>query len=349
VAIWRQEKVDVDIAKAQQDIVVQELMYRVANSYFDVMISQESVDATNAQLEAMASLYGKVNAAYRNGNADIIDIDEIRSSLDLIRSQAVIARSDLDIRKQELQRLTGVPPARLAAAVKKDINIALVPEEMFLWEKKSLAASPALKLAELEIEHAKQRLYAARSERYPSLDLIINHGQSIRSNSILDNTNSTTLETIAAVQLEIPLYQGGATTARIHEAQANESKMKYLLRDATEQLLLGVREAYLDVKNGRLLMNSAYQAFSSGQTMLDSTYTAFDNGTRGSLDIANAQLALFDRKIEMVRSEYYFLASILRLKLTAGVLKIDDLREIDRFLDQRAMAANAASISSRID
>lgn len=329
-AAWQQERVDAERAEVQLHAVEQELMFQVASSYFDVMISQESVESVNAQMTAIARLYVQAKTAYRDGDAAIIDIDEIRSTLDSMRLQSVMAKSDLEVKKQRLRKLTGHLPARLANTLRSGLEVLLESEEMFLWEKKALLSSPAVRIAKLDYLGARKQVDVAESEYYPMLDLVISHNQNNRG---VDHS----LETIAALQLELPLYQGGATMARTREARANEEKMKYLLHDVSDQVILDVREAYLDVKNGRLLMHSAYQAFDSGQKLLDSTYQAFDDGIRGSLDILNAQLGLFESQREMVRSEYNFLTSILRLKLIAGVLVLADLREVDRFLDTAAL------------
>jgi len=321
-----QKHIDSEIAKIQYFAAEQDLIYQVASNYFDVMISQESMTTVNAQMKAMTQLYGQANTAYRNGNADQIDVDEIRSSMDLLRSQSVITRNDLEIKKHRLLILTGDFPAKLAKNLNKKLDTPLSPSEMSSWEKEALRSSLTLNIAKLNLYRAKKQVHAEKSEHYPTLDLVLSHGQSIRN-------DDHSLETTAALQLELPLYQGGATSAQIREAQAYEEKTKYLLQDTTKQVLLSVREAFLEAKNGRLLTRSANQALISSQKLLDSTYSAFDNGIRGSLDVLNAQLGLFESQREKLRSEYNFLTSILKLKLMAGVLAPEDLSEIDRLLN----------------
>jgi len=327
MAIYRHAKVESEIASVQQQLAEQELMFNVAEAYFNVLIAQESLATAKSQTSAITHLFALAKSAYQDGDASITDVDEARASYDLARTQAIMAKSDLEIRKQLLRRYTGRLPVRLSVFLGAGSIYSLEPEEMFLWERLALDKSLVLELTKLELRGADGEVDVAEGGHYPVIDFVANYSQG-------DVDGDTTTEAMAGLTLELPLYNGGGDVAKVREAKANRMKQKYILRDITEQVLMDVRQAYLTVINSRLLVQATKQAFDSSEALLESTHDGFDKGIRNSLDVLNAQLGVFENQREMVSADYNFLNAVLRLKMAAGTLALADLQVMDRMLVQ---------------
>lgn len=326
LANYRLSKVQSAIAKAQYELTEQDIMYRVAVAYFDVLIAQETLATIKSQSTVITQLYAQAESLYKNGQVWVTDVDEARASYDLAHIQTIRAKSDLEIKKQVLRKYTGRLPARLAVFLGEENLIPLVPEELSEWEKLALENSPHIILAKLELESADEIINVAHSGHYPTVDLIARYAQ------LTGDLDNETTDIAVGVLLEIPLYSGGVHSAGVREAKASRNKSRYSLHDITEQVLMNVRQSYLLVSNNRLLVQVTKQSFESSQAVLESSHLGVKNQIRNSLDVLNAQLAVFDSQREMVSAAYEFLKSMLGLKIAAGTLTLSDLRVMDRVL-----------------
>ena len=82
-------------------------------------------------------------------------------------------------------------------------------------------------------------------------------------------------------------------------------------------------------------VNALAQAVESSQTALEATQAGFDVGTRTIVDVLNSQRALYTAITNYYQSRYTYIGNVLRLKLAAGTLQVQDLEQIDRFLEER--------------
>jgi outer membrane protein len=95
------------------------------------------------------------------------------------------------------------------------------------------------------------------------------------------------------------------------------------------------RDAYLGVLSEISRVNALSQAVTSSRTALEATQAGFDVGTRTIVDVLNSQRALYTAITNYYQSRYTYIGNVLRLKLAAGNLQIQDLEQIDRFLTER--------------
>ena len=58
-------------------------------------------------------------------------------------------------------------------------------------------------------------------------------------------------------------------------------------------------------------------------------------GTRTIVDVLNSQRSLYVAITNYYQSRYTYIGNVLRLKLAAGNLQIQDLEEIDQWLETR--------------
>ncbi len=82
-------------------------------------------------------------------------------------------------------------------------------------------------------------------------------------------------------------------------------------------------------------MNALAQAVESSRTALEATDAGFEVGTRTIVDVLNSQRSLYIAITNYEQARYTYIGNVLRLKLAAGSLRVQDLEEIDRNLVER--------------
>ncbi len=105
VAGYYEAQAQVEAADAEFDSARQDLILRVAQAYFDVLVAQEGVDAADAQLKAMEEQGKAARRGYELGTMSITDSYEAKSKAEQARAQLVAAQNDLDNKRSDLEKL----------------------------------------------------------------------------------------------------------------------------------------------------------------------------------------------------------------------------------------------------
>ena len=323
---------------AQLSVVMQDLIVRVSQAYFDVLAAQDNLAFVAAQKAAIAEQLASAKRNFEVGTATITDTNDAQARFDLVVSQEIATQNDLEVKKQALAQIIGSVPASLKLLA---INLPLSPPEpndMGRWVEAAQANSPQIKVQEATLEIAKRELERNRGGHYPTINLVGSFGQNAAGATNLSSgsitiPNDTTTKQIG-VQLNLPIYQGGGQQSLVRGAIANQEKAKQDLESARRSVTFSTRQAFLGVTSGIAQVKALAQALVSNQTSLDSTKLGQEVGVRTEVDVLNAQQQLYSAKRDLAQARYNFILSQLRLKSAAGQLSEDDLAEINQWLRQ---------------
>lgn len=331
LAVYRQAKAQVSIAEDNFVIAEQNLILRVADAYFNVLIAEESLVAARSQTAATARSLEEASAKFTVGTVTRTDVDEAQAGYDLARANEIGALNELDVSKQTLNKIIGQMPAQLSAA-SEPIITPLVPEDMQQWEQTAIQNSPVIRSAQNQLAVAQQEVERNRGERYPSVDLVASYSDTTTDGDNLVGTGNDTTASVIGVQLQIPLYSGGGLSSRMREASANYIKAQQDLRETREQVVLDTRQAYLTVTSGRLQVQAYQQAVKSSESALKTTQRGYEIGIRTSLDVLNSQQQLFESQRNLANVKYTYLNSLLQLKAAVGALSVSDVADVNQLL-----------------
>jgi outer membrane protein len=333
--VYTESELQVAQADAQFKNSEQDLILRVAQAYFDVLTAQDGVSLAAAQKTAIAEQLAQAKRNFEVGSATITDTHEAQARYDLIVAQEIAAQSNLEIRLRSLQQLTNAMPNNLqplGAAFKLDTP---QPADVEKWVEQAQQGNLQLAVAQANAELAEQEVARNRGGHYPTLDLVASYAKSNNTPIGSDNNialNSDTTTTSLGVQLNIPLFQGGATQSKWREAEANRDRAKEDLESARRNVDLQTRQAYVGVVNGVAQVNALQQALTSSESLLEASKLGQEVGVRTNLDVLNAQQQLYSTRRDLYQAQYNYLLSRLRLKAATGTLAEDELALVNQAL-----------------
>ena len=322
----------VSLADKQYHLSQQELILRSTQAYFDVLIAQDKIALIDAQKVAILSQLDQAKATFEVGTATITDVNEAQARYDLIIAQEIAAVNEFEIAKRSIEAITGELPTKLAT-VKPDIQATQLSQNMQDWQQVGLQNNlniqiqqDALKLAEQEVEHAN-------AGHLPTLDAVASVGDNYSngSPSVFSTGNDLKSATIG-LQLQIPLYAGGAITSKARQAVLNKQKALDDVDIARRNTDLETQRAYLNLGTTIAQVKALEQALTSSQSQLDSTKLGYEVGVRTSVDVLNAQQELFSAKRDLLQARYSYLVNIIRLKAASGLVSELDLQDINQQL-----------------
>lgn len=320
-------------AEAQYKIAEQDLVLRVAQAYFDVLIAQDSVQLVGAQKTAITEQLQQAKRNFEVGSATITDTLEAQARFDLTSAQEIAAQNDLEIKRRSLQQLINVMAGELAPLGKGFSLDEPLPADMEKWVEAAQLNSPQLAVAQAAAEIADKEVARNRGGHYPTVDLVANYSNNNANGGSFGVGSDTTNKSIG-VQLNLPLFGGGATNSKWREAEANRERARHELENVRRSIATQTRQAYLGVVSGIAQVNALLQSLASSESVLEASKLGQEVGVRTNLDVLNAQQQLYATRRDLLQAEYNYLLSQLRLKASVGALDEAELSKINLALHQ---------------
>ena len=333
-ATYQQGMRQLELAGIQLKAAEQDLMVRLSQAYFDVLISRESLDFVKAQKVAVAEQLAAAKRNFEVGTSTITDTREAQARYDLVLAQEIAADNDLRIKRLALNQLVGlnnIEPKSLATNAKLTLPVSKSVDD---WVQQSSESNPSVIQSRAALEIAKLEIAKAEAGHKPTLDLVAGYtptryknGKGINSSQIDANSNSLTLA------FNVPLFAGFATQNRIKETVALEDKARSDLDAAERNIAQATRTAFFGLQSGIGQVNALQAAEASSQSALDANKLGYQVGVRINIDVLNSQSQLFQTKRDLAKARYDVLLGQLKLRQAAGTLTEADLASINALLN----------------
>lgn len=330
-AAARSEEARLSLSAAEQNLIV-----RVAQAYFDVLAARDALVSAREQQRSITRQLDRAEAAYEAGLDPITDQQEARSSLDSAEVDAIGAENDLASARDALIALTGRAPSALSGidvheAVPATANDA-GDNDRDDWLTLALNNAPQVASARAAWRGARQAVSAERGGHFPTLDLVGSIGREEQlfpfggeggQANLINETQSIGL------QLQMPLFSGGATTAAVAEAEYNAEQARLDVIEARRQLVIDINNAWRDVSATQRRLAALDRAIASGETALEAARAGYRLGTRTILDVIDAEITLVQRRADRKQAWYDHAIARLELRQAAGVLDFNELARIN--------------------
>ncbi|WP_301102072.1 TolC family outer membrane protein [Propionivibrio sp.] len=333
----------VEQATAQFAQAEQELVLRVARVYFDVVVAEDGIAVADAQLRAMGEQLAIAKRGFQAGTTTVTDVHEAQSRIDLARAQRVAALNELETKRSELEKVVGQLPTRLAVLRPSVVAPRPAPDDPEAWISQAKDNNPLVRAQQAALMAAESAVKKFRSEHLPTVDFTASYGGNYASGSLTTPVDYSTQARSKAlgVQLNIPIFSGGATNARVAEAVSNRHKTRADLEAARRQAASDARQAYAGITNGLAQIEALDSAVLSGESAVKGNQVGYTLGIRINIDVLNAEQQLYTTQRDLSKARYETLFQGLKLKAAAGVLSEDDLSALNGLLGPRLLEAQA--------
>ncbi|MBT8128115.1 MAG: TolC family outer membrane protein [Gammaproteobacteria bacterium] len=330
-----QSKALVAQAAANYEVAKQDLILRTARAYFNVLGAHDNVAFTRAEKEAISRQLEQSRERFNVGLIAITDVRESQASYDNAVANEIVAKNTLRNNIEALRVIIGDPVDDLAPLAETIPLLLPEPADIDQWQNMALDNNLNLKASRFGLTAAKENYQANRGGHYPTLNLSAAHTYDSADGSPFgdafggaDNTNNN-----VAVQLAIPLYQGGGVSSRVRQANAQVWSAQAAVDQSVRTTVQQLRDAYLGVEASVSSVEAFHQALISAKTSVEATEAGFEAGTRTSVDVLLVQGRQFEAERNYARSRYDYLLVLLELQQAAGSLNRDDVWQINQWLN----------------
>ena len=310
----RQTKVDYDHAKAQYQLVQQDVYIQVVRIYVDVLHNQETVIIRKSNVDALVEQLSGARTRLSLGIATNADVALADARLAGANASLAEAQSLLEISKANYQSLIGIPAVNLVELPPlPDIPATLEEalDEAFVNAPEFLSAQSLVRSATFSVEIAK-------SSTRPEVSFSLRAGIQNNFNSEIQNESTT-----AQIQGRIPLYQGGANNSSLRSAKLARTQAQKSLDAVAWALRAKVSEAWYRYQAAMRLVVASDAQVRASELAFQTSRVEFEAGIRSTLDLLNQEQELLESRLSRLRTKNDAFISAYQLLRSIGRLNKD--------------------------
>ena len=321
-------------AVAQFASAQQQLLLRVAESYFSILERHAALSASNAERDAVHRQLEQVQQRFDVGLVAITDVLEAQAAYDSSTVNVIEAEGGHSTSFEPLLRLTG---SRFQEVNGLSDDFPVKPPEPLdeeAWVKVALEHNYDLIAARARLLSAKRNLSIARAGHSPTIDAEVSYAHSVSDSPGFLGQGTKIDQTVSSLTINIPIFQGGALVSRTRQAGYDLDAAQQNLDLTHRQVVESTRNLFTTINTDVARVKARRRGIESSQSALDATQTGYEVGTRNIVDVLLAQQRLYLSQFQYASARYQYIRDTLRLKQAAGILNPDDLYGLNKYIDK---------------
>lgn len=306
----------------------QDVMVTVAEAYFGLLKAQADEVLYRDELKRLELIHDQAQEAHKSGTGTIISVIETRAKLDSVAAEAVKATAIRKLTALQLENIVGRQVTDIFDLGPYQPR-GPEPESLEWWLETMQKNNHELIQARELLAKSEFQQKSALAGHLPTLNA---------SGGYAVNKGSTFLPEVETRQwwiglnLAVSLYSGGETDARTRRALAATSEQDFILKEVREQGTQKLRQAFLNLEYNSKIIPSLLQKRASAVLQLEATREGRSVGTHTLVDLLNVEQGVAVSERDLASALYDNALRHLQLKSAAGILKEEDLREINSML-----------------
>jgi outer membrane protein len=329
-------------SNAQFEAARQDLLLRVVQRYFTVLAASETADAAHSETRAVKEHLDLIDSKHARGAAR--DAELLDAQARFLQVQAKQVQADAAVRDAiaGLREVTGSSPGTLNVLSDQMVIKPLTPDNPQHWIDMAVANNPRIRAADEAAKRGREQVASERAERYPTVGMQVFSDRHKTLGSLFGG-GSDIQEFGARLKVDVPIYEGGATSSKVREAKDLYEKAISDELHASRSAGREVEEAVDGIKTATSRVSALDASLHAQEQVVAQLASAYHAGVSPSVDYLDAERDLFLARAEYVRSRYDYALDTIKLRHAVGLLDIVDLAEINRSLVKKPDSADAAA------
>jgi len=296
----------------------EQLIEKVSNAYYDIFQTQLQLQTIQNNLTNTTKTRNVVKGLLDAGLAKKIDYDRL-----------VVAVNNLEAQKQQINIAIALKENALKFAIGMEMDRDIeLPKETFdidpsiALEPISLDRRTEVLLSEKQIELLELNKKSKIADLYPKLSLGADFGFSGFGNGFPIGSDFNWPKTSSiGLNLSVPIFTGGATRARINQADIQIRQAKIDLENSKLGLSLANENAKAQILNTLLIVNTNKSNVALAKDVLSDTENNYKNGLANLTELLDAENAYAEAQNNLNTSLLNFKIAEIQLIKAKGELK----------------------------
>ncbi|WP_130905488.1 TolC family outer membrane protein [Pseudomonas sp. Sample_22] len=328
------EQAALQLSAAQQNLILQ-----TADSYFNVLRSQDNLASTKAEEAAFKRQLDQSNERFKVGLADKTDVLNSQASYDTARVNRIVAQRQVDDAFEALVNLTNRRYNAIWGISHSLPILPPAPNNAKTWVDTAAQQNLNLQASNYAVSAAEQTLSQRKAGHAPTVDVVARYEKG--DNDALGFSNPSALgqpykgdvaQSLIGLQLNIPIYSGGLINSQVRQSYAQLEQTEQQRESLLRAIVENTRDLYRAVNTDVEQVQARKQSIISNQSAVEATEIGYQVGTRNIVDVLDAQRQLYSSVRDYNNTRYDYILDTLRLKQQVGTLSPQDLHNLTHWL-----------------
>ena len=339
---YRQSQSLTDAAEADFAYEQQNLLVRTAELYFGVLRAIDNLNAAISEEKAIKKQLDQAKQRFEVGLSAITGVQEAQLAFDLSKASRIRTEGSLYSARESLNALIGREIFSLNELGDGLLIELPTPNSKEKWVELALENNYQLKAAYLRKKAAKSSARSVASNHLPKIDIVGSQSESETNQFNYEGFNidgqgipvpSLTGRRNYAIQLSMPIFQGGAVNSRRKQAYSQYERANENTLFTERRIIQEVRSQFSNVLTLVANVNAQKQAVVSATSALEATQVGYKVGTRNVVDLLQAEKNLYSAEKNLANAKYDYILSNLKLALASGTITPADIVKINNLLN----------------
>lgn len=315
---------------AEQNAAQQAALLLGVRVYFEALAAEDELRRVSEYATALDQQLQWLRRGKTAGEATVIDLRDAQIEQEQVALQKMDAETRLATRRRAFEQATGVPFDTLARLPDALPMPQLIPEDIEAWAAQAKDHAFDVQLKQLDWQIARLDVSKSQSAHLPSVYLTGTYTPAGAASGYARPTTTTT----GMLAVNIPLYSGGETQAKVRASEALEDKAKEGFVGATRQAEASARDNYTRYQYGRTRIERLTHLVASSREALAATRVGFRVGGRTASDVLRSIDALYSVQRDLLAARYEAIIALMQLKADTAALSVTDVVQINEMLVQ---------------
>lgn len=304
-----------------------ELFAQLADQYLALLESFDEIQRLQAEKEAATRNVDRLRAMRAREMARVNDLAEAIAWTQQLAIQEIDAMNKEAAARVWLREIAGIDPGVLPVMTRH--SFPAVSESEQYWVSSALASHPGLSARRQGVEANRQSVAAARAEHLPQLVAFYQRNE---TNQDIDNSPRPRFSVDSVgLELKIPLYEGGRTSAAESIAQRQLDIANEQLEGITRQVEREVRLAFASAVANRARIDASDAQVDALVQTVKAQERGYELGVVTVVQVLDARRRLLRARSDQSRARYNYLRDLIALRIRGGVLTEADVAEFNRW------------------
>jgi len=297
---------------------VQNVLFDAAQAYMDVVRDAATLDIRRANVTFLVEQVRAAQERFNVGENTRTDVAQTRARLASARAAVSLAEANLATSRAIYRRIVGHDPSRLSGGFPFG---RLVPGRLEQAVTIGQNGHPVIVAAIHEADAQAFDVKQIEGELLPTVSISgrIEHDESF------DTDNDPNTASLTG-RISVPLYQGGAVSARIRQAKELYGQRKIEIDLTRDQVRAAVVTAWAQVEAARGAIAAALEGVEAAQIALTGVQEEQRVGQRTTLDVLDQQQELLNAQVTLIVAQRDVVVASFALLSAMGRLTAEHLR-----------------------
>jgi outer membrane protein len=303
----------VDIANIRREMARRETAYRVIESYYHLVQGERLVEVASASVEQLQAQLKQSISFHNNGVVSQDDVLRAQLAVANAQQRLIQSRARVSLEQARLAVLVGLPDV----TIEPQATGADQPpqrEVVTLEQAQKTAEAQRIELIEVDkrIEQANKEVKVARLRLAPQVSAVAAYIHNEGSEFVQKNSG------YIGAQATWDVWDWGTTSSGISEAKARAHQATLARTKISDQILLEVRRAFLELTAASEAMVVAQASVASAEENFRLVKKRYDASAATSFDVIDAEGLLTQSRGQMQTALYDQLVARAALRRAMG-------------------------------